>query len=92
MDNSRIYCKDCKYLMFSDCCGECSKGYKGIVNPYDYCKHGKRKEKMNKYIDAEWIVRAIKAIETSFCKKLENGNVIVYDCGKIIRIDIKKEK
>ena len=43
--NERVYCKDCKYLMFSDCYGECSKAYRGIVNPDDYCEHGKRSKK-----------------------------------------------
>ena len=35
-----VHCKDCKYLMFSDCYGECSKAYKGIVRPDDSCGHG----------------------------------------------------
>ena len=39
-----VYCKDCKYVMFSDFYGECSKAHKGIVNPYDYCEHGERRE------------------------------------------------
>lgn len=39
-----VRCKDCKYLMFSDCYGECSKGYKGIVSPNDFCSHGQKKE------------------------------------------------
>lgn len=38
-----VKCKECEYLMFSDCYGECSKGYKGIVNPNDSCGKGKRK-------------------------------------------------
>ena len=37
-----VRCKDCKHLMFSDCYGECSRGYKGIVSPDDYCSYGKR--------------------------------------------------
>lgn len=36
-----VKCKDCKYLMFSDCYGECSKAYKGIVQPNDSCGKGK---------------------------------------------------
>lgn len=40
-----IKCKDCKYLMYSDCYGECSQGYKGIVQPDDSCKYGERKLK-----------------------------------------------
>lgn len=39
-----VHCKDCKYLMFSDCYGECSKGYMGIVSPDDYCSRGERKD------------------------------------------------
>ena len=35
-----VLCKDCKYLMFSDCYGECKKGYRGIVNPDDTCEYG----------------------------------------------------
>lgn len=39
-----VRCIDCKHLMFSDCYGECSKGYMGIVSPDDYCSYGKRKD------------------------------------------------
>ena len=39
-----VRCIDCKHLMFSDCYGECSKGYMGIVSPNDYCSYGERKE------------------------------------------------
>lgn len=39
-----VLCDECEYLMFSDCYGECRKGYKGIVNPNDSCGKGKRKE------------------------------------------------
>ena len=38
-----VQCKDCKYLMFSDIYGECSKGYRGIVSPEDSCEHGEKK-------------------------------------------------
>lgn len=40
-----VKCKDCKHLMYSDCYGECSQGYKGIVQPDDSCKYGERKLK-----------------------------------------------
>ena len=40
-----VRCIDCKHLMFSDCYGECSKGYMGIVSPNDYCSYGERKER-----------------------------------------------
>jgi hypothetical protein len=39
-----VRCKDCKHLMFSDCYGECSKAYLGIVSPNDYCSNGERKD------------------------------------------------
>ena len=39
-----VHCKNCKHLMFSDCCGECEKGYMGIVSPDDYCSRGERKD------------------------------------------------
>ena len=39
-----VRCKDCKYLMFSDCYGECKRNHLGIVRPDDYCSRGKRKE------------------------------------------------
>lgn len=37
-------CSDCKHLMFSDCYGECGKGYMGVVRPDDFCSRGERKE------------------------------------------------
>lgn len=39
-----VRCKDCRRLVFSDFYGECGMGYLGIVNPWDYCSHGRRKE------------------------------------------------
>ena len=39
-----VRCKDCKHLMFSDCYGECEKGYLGIVSPDDFCSYGERIE------------------------------------------------
>ena len=39
-----VRCKDCKHLMFSDCYGECSRGYMGIVSPDDYCSYGERRD------------------------------------------------
>ena len=39
-----VHCKNCKYLMFSDFYGECSRGYLGIVQPNDYCSRGERKD------------------------------------------------
>lgn len=42
-EGQEVKCKDCEYLMFSDCYGECSKAYKGIVSPNDSCEYGKRR-------------------------------------------------
>lgn len=39
-----VYCKDCEHLAFSNCYGECEKGYLGIVRPHDFCSQGKRRE------------------------------------------------
>ena len=39
-----VRCSDCKHLMFSDCYGECGKGYMGVVRPDDFCSRGERKE------------------------------------------------
>lgn len=38
-----VKCVNCAHLMFSDCYGECSKGYKGIVSPNDSCGRGEPK-------------------------------------------------
>lgn len=39
-----VRCKDCKYVMFSDCYGECGAARMGIVGPDDFCSYGERKE------------------------------------------------
>ena len=39
-----VYCKDCEFLMYSDCYGECRRGYLGIVRPCDYCSRGLRRK------------------------------------------------
>lgn len=41
-------------------------------------------------LKAEWIVKAVEAIESGLAQKLEKDGVTVYQCGKVIRIDIKK--
>lgn len=41
--NNDVKCVNCAHLMFSDCYGECSKGYKGIVSPNDSCGRGEPK-------------------------------------------------
>ena len=40
---------------------------------------------------AQWIVNAVGIIASGVANKLEKGDVTVYKCGKIIRIDIKGE-
>lgn len=39
-----VRCRDCRYLMFSDCYGECRRGNLGMVRPDDYCSYGERGE------------------------------------------------
>lgn len=41
-------------------------------------------------MDAQWILKAVEAVKSGLCEKLEKGNITVYKCGKIIRIDIKE--
>lgn len=38
-----------------------------------------------------WLIQAIELIANGTVDRLEKGNVIVYKCGKIIRIDVKGE-
>lgn len=40
-------------------------------------------------ISARWIIRAVNDIKSGFFKRLEKDGVVVYQCGTIIRIDIK---
>ena len=41
MDANKIECRQCQYLMFSDCYGECSKGnISGVVKPHFSCGKG----------------------------------------------------
>lgn len=40
-------------------------------------------------IDLNKILKAIEVIKSGVCNRCDIGNVIVYKCGKIIRIDIK---
>ena len=40
-----IQCADCQHLMFSDCYGECDRGYiSGILSPDDYCSRAVRRK------------------------------------------------
>jgi len=43
--NTPVSCKDCQYLTFSDCYGECRIGRRGIVRPDDHCGFGVRRTK-----------------------------------------------
>lgn len=38
-----VHCVDCEHLMLSDFYGECSRGYMGIVSPWDYCSRGRQR-------------------------------------------------
>ena len=40
-------------------------------------------------IDAEWIVKAVETVKSGLCNKLKKGNILVYKCATVIRIDIK---
>ena len=40
-----VRCKDCKYITFSECYGECGRGYLGIVQPNDFCSRGEKRER-----------------------------------------------
>lgn len=42
-------------------------------------------------LTAEWIVKAVEVIKAGIANRLEKDNVIIYRCGKIIRIDIKEK-
>ncbi len=49
-ENDKV-CKNCEHLMFSDCYGECIRGYLGIVQPWDSCEHFERRHPYNKHRD-----------------------------------------
>lgn len=40
-------------------------------------------------IDWDKIQQAVEVVKSGICDRCDIGNVIVYKCGKIIRIDIK---
>lgn len=40
-------------------------------------------------IDWNKIQKAVEVIKSGICDRCDIGNIIVYNCGKIIRIDIK---
>lgn len=39
----------------------------------------------------EWAIKAIETIKDGVADKLQKGNITIYKCGKIIRIDIKED-
>ena len=41
------------------------------------------------YIDWNKIQKAVEVIKSGICDRCDIDNIIVYKCGKIIRIDIK---
>ena len=41
-------------------------------------------------LNSEWIIKAVSAIKSGLAQKLEKDGVIVYSCGKVIRVDIKE--
>jgi len=41
-------------------------------------------------MDMEWLAKAIEAVKSGIADKLTKGDVTIYSCGNIIRIDIKK--
>lgn len=47
------------------------------------------KDKIN---NLDKFVKAVETIKSGLCDKLEKDNIIVYRCGKIIRVDIKWEQ
>lgn len=40
-------------------------------------------------MDMEWLEKAIETVRTGVAEKLTKGDVTVYICGSVIRIDIK---
>lgn len=38
---------------------------------------------------ANWIIQAVGLVANGMADRLEKGDVIVYKCGKIVRIDVK---
>ena len=71
-----ITCQNCKYLMFSDCYGECAIAEKGVVKPDDTC--GKAESKYT----SEDLARLLKECDNGNCDNCERKNII--DCNKEI--------
>ena len=64
---NKIKCKECKNLMFSDCYGECKKGYiTGIVKPDFSCGKGVKKDSK----DLIFIKKFSKISVSKICKEL----------------------
>ena len=71
-----ITCQNCKYLMFSDCYGECAIAERGIVKPDDTC--GKAESKYTR----EDLARLLKECNNGNCDNCERKKII--DCNKEI--------
>ena len=71
-----ITCQNCKYLMFSDCYGECAIAERGIVKPDDTC--GKAESKYTR----EDLARLLKECDNGNCDNCERKKII--DCNKEI--------
>lgn len=72
-----VFCKDCNYLEYSDCYGECGRGCLGVVNPYDYCSRGARRDstKEDKHMTGnEYQCLALRTVSSSQpCDHILNG-------------------
>ena len=71
-----ITCQNCKYLMFSDCYGECAIAEKGIVKPYDTCRKAESK------YTREDLARLLKECDNGNCDNCGRKKII--DCNKEI--------
>lgn len=81
MEKDEVKCKDCQYLMFSDCYGECKKGYKGIVNPNDSCPYGVKKAILSSIYG-----KVGKSIHNYTLKELQNIPLITFETQEITEI------
>ena len=76
-----VTCANCTYLTFSDCYGECGKGYRGIVQPDDSCEYGEPKTKQLKHIKS----RVVNKLATDMLplvplKNIKRGKIFTH-CG-----------
>lgn len=71
-----ITCQNCKYLMLSDCYGECAIAERGIVKPYDTCRKAESK------YTREDLARLLKECDNGNCDNC--GRKKIVDCNKEI--------